>query len=294
MASQPLDRSLVEQGVTEAEQQSAPDEIVAAGHFSLGRLTDQSIKNLEKAVQLDSRQPLYLLTLAHSLWAQNKERTKAKKCFTQALAQLARSENTNEVDQRNNTTLKAEGFLHLGLLLLEGFGDRKEAKSAFQLSLQCNSNSSAPMANYQLGCILDKQGDKKGATEHYREALAKQPTMTAARLAYARLLARSPNESLRKEGLKEAMMAVKHAPGDAKAWLSCGILFADQDRIVEAKKIFEKLVALDPSYAKQHRVASILSAEFEPDSDDEVEIDVTKIEKEEAPTCSQTNPLSLL
>jgi protein O-mannosyl-transferase len=102
------------------------------------------------------------------------------------------------------------------------------------------------MAHYNLGIVLNDQGDADRAIAHYRQAVELRPTYVEAHYNLGRLLAQ-------KGQLDEAIVHYEKAleinPADAEAHNNLGATLVANGRVDEAITHYRRALAIQPDYA---------------------------------------------
>jgi tetratricopeptide (TPR) repeat protein len=192
----------------------------------LGEL-QEAIHCSERALALDPR-----LSMAHNN-------------LGVGLAALGQTERALE-SYRRAVTLNpgyVEALNNLGNLLRE-MGERREPVALYRRALALDSARADIHCN--LGNALFELRLTGEAEDSFRRALALQPGNTQARLGLAAAL-----RMQRRAGEAEAscQMVLAQEPGSAEALVLLGELRADHGRFAEAQELFNRAIALDPTFA---------------------------------------------
>ncbi len=119
-----------------------------------------------------------------------------------------------------------------------------------------------PRFHYALGCVLGAAGDARGAEESYRKAIVLSPGHASARVNLGCLLqARGEAEAgapgRAGEGAERDLeaaaaqftAAAEAAPDFPDAWINLGYARAQQRRLADAQRCYDRALAIDPELA---------------------------------------------
>jgi tetratricopeptide (TPR) repeat protein len=124
-------------------------------------------------------------------------------------------------------------------------GDLATAQSDYQQATQLDRTNK--FAYYDLGTILDKQGNKTQAVQDYQTTLEIDPNFVDALFNLAVDTTASDPVSAEQLYLK----VVSLQPTFASAWLNLGFILQSQGNVNQARADWAKAVALDPSLASR-------------------------------------------
>jgi protein O-mannosyl-transferase len=103
------------------------------------------------------------------------------------------------------------------------------------------------MAHYNLGIVLNEQGDTDGAIAHYRQALELRPGYAEAHYNLGRLLVQKGQLD---EAITHYEKALEINPADAEAQNNLGVTLAGSGRVVEAIAHYQEALKIRPDYAE--------------------------------------------
>jgi protein O-mannosyl-transferase len=102
------------------------------------------------------------------------------------------------------------------------------------------------MAHYNLGIVLNDQGDADGAIAHYRQAIELRPNYAEAHYNLGRLLVQKGQLD---EAIAHYEKALEINPADAEAHNNLGTTLFASERVDEAIAHYRKALAIQPDYA---------------------------------------------
>jgi len=102
------------------------------------------------------------------------------------------------------------------------------------------------MAHYNLGIVLNDQGDADGAIAHYRQAIELRPNYAEAHYNLGRLLVQKGQLD---EAIAHYEKALEINPADAEAHNNLGTTLFAGERVDEAIAHYRKALAIQPDYA---------------------------------------------
>jgi tetratricopeptide (TPR) repeat protein len=230
-------------------------------HLALGKalLQDgrvpEAITELQEAARLDpqSGEAHYQLGLALSRAGRKDE----------AAAALKQGRELSSADDRNqNVNLDiAEGRAALDK------GDMDQAATKFRHALKLQPDSSD--AQRYLGVVLEKQGDKSGASDAYEKAVDLNPGNLAARQSLQKLSEASAAKDdparlaefegyIRESRFKEVEPLVsdyvREHPESSRGWYALGYSLFAQHKIGESIRALAKCLQLDVKNSEAHKI----------------------------------------
>ena len=233
----------------------------ARAHLALGKalLQDgkvpEAITELQEAARLDpqSGEAHYQLGLALSRAGRKDEAT----------AELKQGRELSSADDRSqNVNLDiAEGRAALDK------GDLDQAATKFRHALKLQPDSSD--AQLYLGVVLEKQGDKGGASDAYEKAVDLNPGNLAARQSLQKLSEASAAKDdparlaefegyIRESRFKEVEPLltdyVKEHPESSQGWYALGYSLFAQQKIGESIRALAKCLQLDVKNSEAHKI----------------------------------------
>jgi tetratricopeptide (TPR) repeat protein len=134
-------------------------------------------------------------------------------------------------------------LFNLGIVL-ENQGQLEEAREKYEAALALDPGYYVARCN--LGRILNLQGRPDLAAAHFRRALEVNPGHLQGLIGFGDSL-RSLQRPAEAEGLYRRALAVD--PGAGRGWLGLGLSLAEQNRLQEAVPAFRKAVEVEPEEA---------------------------------------------
>jgi tetratricopeptide (TPR) repeat protein len=230
----------------------------AAAFYKEG-LFDEAIKDMARAMTIDSINPNYHHILADIYMDNNNSRLalktmeRAVELHPERIPTLLKLAEYQLIVKQNQESIKttsrilqidkqnAEAFLMMGLNLKE-MGEKDRAIAAFKNAVAADADLVDGWVN--IGILLDEKKDKK-ALEYLETALRIDSTSEEALHAKAQYF-QNRNQ------LKEAIAIYKQIPrfdkNNADAFYNIGLLYMDLDSIRQAKNNFNIAVNVDPQY----------------------------------------------
>jgi tetratricopeptide (TPR) repeat protein len=222
---------------------------------------EHAVRALERAVELDGRQPQYLSMLADAL-IQVGRSTEALAAFERALelepryaaAWVRKGALLNSLGQREDGLEAVERALELAAgkypaalstkgRILNDLGRRDEAESCFRLSLELDPEQPAALA--ELGQILYDQGRAAEGLELAERALAIVPDLVPGLVVRARALRAQDKLA---EAIAEFERIVKLDPDDPWYHAELGDALLEDDQIERAIESLDAALALQPDH----------------------------------------------
>lgn len=215
-------------------RQAQPDDLrlnilVGMAHYGLGQFAEAS-PYLKQASDADRQNLTLLLTLAHSCLLSSQY-----PCVVDAYHRLV--------------ALNAESA-EADMLVGEALDEMKDKEGAIrELHAAVKANPREPNVHFGLGYLLWTQSAYAEAAQEFAAELANDPDHALARLYLADSDIQLGNMDAARP-LLEAL--VKSEPGNAKAHLDLGIVYAETQRNGEAIREYEAAAKLAPDDANVH------------------------------------------
>lgn len=111
-------------------------------------------------------------------------------------------------------------------------------------------------AYHYLGIALYETGEMEAARDAYRAALKLAPKHLGARIALTHVL-RMRNEL--KEALREGLLALQQAPGDAEVLHAIGLVYLARGDKAAAKKYLEAFLGANPEFETAVEMREIIA-----------------------------------
>lgn len=121
--------------------------------------------------------------------------------------------------------------------------DETAAATSDPVSLASPTPKVTAQTHISAARLMDSSGQTAKAEEHYRQALAIEPTNIEALLGHAHLLDKQDDLD---RAVVLYQVAVKHHPNDARATNDLGLCLARQSRLAESIKALNRAVQLQP------------------------------------------------
>lgn len=220
---------------------------------------DEAIKDMARAMKIDSLNPAYHHTLSDIYMENNNSRLAIRTMervvdlYPERIPSLLKLGELQLIVKQNQESIKtvskilqidkqnADAFLLMGLNLKE-MGEKDRAIAAFKNAVAANADLIDGWVN--LGILLEEKKDNK-ALEYLETALRIDSTSEEALHAKA-LYYQNRNQ------LKEAIAIYKEIPkfdkNNADAFYNIGLLYMDLDSVKQAKNNFNIAVNVDPQY----------------------------------------------
>ena len=119
-----------------------------------------------------------------------------------------------------------------------------EARAALVTSVRWRPSHA--LAQYSLGLVYERLGNRRDAARHYRLAVDADPDLTLARLNLGVLCVESGNLP---EALQQFREAVRRAPYDESAHFDLGLALASHGDTGEARRHFAEALRIKPDFA---------------------------------------------
>jgi len=195
-------------------------EAMRAGMF------DEAKTALQRAVELNPKEPSYLLALGIA-WLRKTDLVEAEKLFRRVL----------EIEPRN-----AQAQLHLGYVLLI---QKKPAEARVWLEKSARSGAAIPEVPYYLGLVAQEQGDDQRAIALFQKAVQQLPSYAHPRIALGSIYLRLKDYERARQELETA---VKLAPEETSGHYNLALLYA---RIKQPDKAQEQMRIVEDLKSKQ-------------------------------------------
>lgn len=139
----------------------------------------------------------------------------------------------------------------------------KGKSSSDPLSLATKTPEPNAEMHLSMAQVMEGAGQNTKAEEHFRQALAIEPTNLTALLGHAHLLDRQGKLA---EATTQYQIACQHHPAEAKTFNDLGLCFARQQRLPESVAALQKAVALKPQRKLyRNNLATVLTQSQRPD-----------------------------
>ena len=139
----------------------------------------------------------------------------------------------------------ADAYNNLGLLLSEDENRKTEAEEHYRKAIELDPQEA--VAYYNFGLFLSEDENRKTeAEEYYRKAIELNPQDANAYYNFGLFL--SKDENRKTEAEEYYRKAIELDPQDAKTYNNLGVLLFKQDKIDEAKTVFETSAKIDENF----------------------------------------------